>query len=94
MTTYEISDPADGGVYAGYWSIEIVEDDELLAAYHIAPEIAQDAGLGLLEAVKPRLEDELQALADALDIDLSESNEGGSVNEAFGVGAEDDDLLG
>jgi hypothetical protein len=38
----KISDPTEGSTYRGYWSIEVLEDGELLAEVQLSREIFDD----------------------------------------------------
>ena len=42
MTQITISDPSEGDTYSGYWSIEIVEDAEVVVDCHLSPDVLPD----------------------------------------------------
>lgn len=42
MTQITITDPSEGDTYSGYWSIEIVENGEMVADTHLSPDLFPD----------------------------------------------------
>ncbi|WP_435062411.1 hypothetical protein [Halobaculum sp. EA56] len=42
MTEITIKDPSEGVTYSGYWSIEIVEEGDVVAETHLSPDMLPD----------------------------------------------------
>lgn len=66
MTRYQISDPSEGGTYAGYWTIKVHEGGELESVHHLSPDVADT----VFEGLRGVLEAQLEEAVDALGLDV------------------------